>query len=39
MSFWFQHRYPVRDDYDTEEEYEEAVRVYEYWEYFAVEEN
>lgn len=30
--------YPVRDDYATDEEYEEAVAAYEFAEYLAEEE-
>lgn len=37
MSFWSKHKFPVREDYDTDEEYEEAVETYEYWEYWAIE--
>ena len=39
MSFWSRHKYPVREDFDSEADYEEAVKAYEYWEYFAIEEN
>lgn len=39
MSFWTRFRPPVLDDYDSEEEYDEALRRYEYEEYFHIEEN
>ena len=37
MSFWTRFREPKRSDYDTEEEYQEALKAYEYAEYWAIE--
>lgn len=37
MSFWSRFREPQPCDYDTEEEYQEALEAYEYAEYWAIE--
>jgi len=37
MSFWTNFRRPVPADYDSDEEYQEALAAYEYAEYFATE--
>jgi len=37
MSFWSRFRRPDRSDYETEEEYEEAVKAYDDAEYWALE--
>lgn len=39
MSFWTRFSRPRPDQYDTEEEYQEALEAYEYAEYFAIENN
>lgn len=37
MSFWTRNKAPVREDYSSEEEYMEALAVYEDAEYWAIE--
>lgn len=38
MSFWRKHRYPVREDYESEDEFKDAMSAYEDAEYWAIEQ-
>lgn len=37
MSFWTRFKRPEPQDYDSDEEYQEALEAYEYAEYWAIE--
>lgn len=39
MSFWTRFKRPDPVDYDSDEEYQEALEAYEYAEFFAIENN